>query len=232
MLGNGASGRAATAQSLRRLIVPALAAMIGVAVLVSLGTWQLQRRAWKLDLIERIEARAYATPGALPPESEWAAWSPQAQEYRRVRVTGRFLYDKEAAVHGLLSGRPARPADPGLLPPDAARAPGRLGRHRQPRLRADRAARPGTPARLRSGRRGNLHGADASPGEARLVRARERPGSERLVHARRRRDRARRKALPGLRPSSSTPAPAPTPAAGRGAGRPGSRSRTTTCNTR
>lgn len=110
MLGNDASGRAATAQSLRRLILPALAALIGFAVLVSLGTWQLQRRAWKLDLIERIEARAYATPGALPPESEWAAWSPQAQEYRRVRVTGRFLYDKEAPVHGLLPGpQPGQP---------------------------------------------------------------------------------------------------------------------------
>ena len=75
MLGNGASGTAATAQSLRRLIVPALAATMGVAVLVSLGTWQLQRRAWKLDLIEKIEARAYGTPGALPPEAEWARWS-------------------------------------------------------------------------------------------------------------------------------------------------------------
>ena len=63
MLGNGASGTAATAQSLRRLIVPALAALMGVAVLVALGTWQLQRRAWKLDLIEQIEARAYGDAG-------------------------------------------------------------------------------------------------------------------------------------------------------------------------
>ena len=65
MLGKGASGPAATGHSLRRLIVPALAAMMGVAVLVSLGTWQLERRAWKLDLIEKIEARAYGTPGAI-----------------------------------------------------------------------------------------------------------------------------------------------------------------------
>ena len=104
MLGNGASGTAATAQSLRRLIVPALAATMGVAVLVSLGTWQLQRRAWKLDLIEKIEARAYGTPGAILPEAEWPRWSSEEEEYRRVRVSGRFLHEHEVAVHGLMPG--------------------------------------------------------------------------------------------------------------------------------
>ena len=93
MLGNGASGTAATAQSLRRLIVPALAAMRG-----------LQRRAWKLDLIEKIEARAYGTPGAILPEAEWPRWSSEEEEYRRVRVSGRFLHEHEVAVHGLMPG--------------------------------------------------------------------------------------------------------------------------------
>src|SRR5215207_10491056 len=91
-------------RGLRSLVLPGIATVIALAVLVSLGTWQLQRRALKAELAGRIEARAYATPGALPPQAEWAAWSPQAQEYRRVRVTGRFLYEKEAPVHGLLSG--------------------------------------------------------------------------------------------------------------------------------
>ena len=31
-------------------------ALAGVAILVSLGVWQLQRRAWKLDLIHRVTA--------------------------------------------------------------------------------------------------------------------------------------------------------------------------------
>ena len=64
-------------------------------MLASLGTWQLQRRAWKLDLIEKIEARAYGAPGAILPEAEWPRWSAEDEEYRRVRVSGRFLHEHE-----------------------------------------------------------------------------------------------------------------------------------------
>src|SRR5215216_2577238 len=90
---------------LRSLVLPGLATLIVIAALVALGSWQLERRAWKAALIGRIEARAYGAPGAVPPEEEWPAWSPQAQGYRRVRVTGRFLFDREAPVHGLMSGQ-------------------------------------------------------------------------------------------------------------------------------
>ena len=89
----------------RTLVPPALATLVGVAVLVALGVWQLERRAWKNDLIQKIEARAYGAPGRIPPESEWVGWSQDAEEYRRVRVAGRFLYEAEVAVHGLMSGR-------------------------------------------------------------------------------------------------------------------------------
>jgi surfeit locus 1 family protein len=89
---------------IRSLVVPGAATLVALAVLISLGLWQLERRAWKAELIGRIEARAYGAPAAIPPASEWSAWSAPAQEYRRVRVTGRFLYDRKAPVHGLLSG--------------------------------------------------------------------------------------------------------------------------------
>src|ERR1051325_7638383 len=89
----------------RSLFAPGLATLVALAVLVGLGVWQLERRAWKQDLIQKIEARAYGAPGTLPPESEWPVWSREAQEYRRVRVARRFLYEGEAAVHGLMSGR-------------------------------------------------------------------------------------------------------------------------------
>ena len=46
----------------RPLILPAILTLIGLAVLLSLGTWQLDRREWKLGLIQRIEARAHAEP--------------------------------------------------------------------------------------------------------------------------------------------------------------------------
>jgi surfeit locus 1 family protein len=89
-------------RSLRSLIVPGVAFLVALATLLSLGTWQLQRRAWKQDLIAKIEARAYGTPGVILPEAEWPSWSPEAQEYRRVQVAGRFLHEHEVAVHGLM----------------------------------------------------------------------------------------------------------------------------------
>lgn len=92
------------APPLRSLVLPGLAALAALAILLALGTWQLQRRAWKQDLIGRIEARAYGTPTALPAEDEWPLWAAQAHEYRRVRVTGQLLYGREVPVHGLMSG--------------------------------------------------------------------------------------------------------------------------------
>ncbi|MEA2758577.1 MAG: surfeit locus 1 family protein [Methylobacteriaceae bacterium] len=81
---------AARSAALRSLIGPALVALAGIAVLVSLGIWQLHRLAWKEALIARIEARAKAPPGPLPPESEWAALKPEDYEYRHVMLRARF----------------------------------------------------------------------------------------------------------------------------------------------
>ncbi|MCB4771342.1 SURF1 family protein [Ancylobacter sp. Lp-2] len=63
----------------------------------ALGVWQVKRLSWKLDLIERVEARLNAAPVAAPaPE----AFSP-ADEYRRVRLDGHFLNDRETLVQAV-----------------------------------------------------------------------------------------------------------------------------------
>ena len=79
----------------------ALAGLGLVGVFLALGTWQVQRRAWKLDLIERVEARIRAEPVAPPPPAEWRHLDGQAIEYRRVRVSGRFEHDRAALVQAL-----------------------------------------------------------------------------------------------------------------------------------
>ncbi|MEA2840885.1 MAG: surfeit locus 1 family protein [Methylobacteriaceae bacterium] len=79
-----------TSAPLRSLFAPALVALAGIAVLISLGVWQLHRLAWKEALIARIEARAKAPPGSLPPESAWAAVGTEDYEYRHVTLHGRF----------------------------------------------------------------------------------------------------------------------------------------------
>lgn len=95
--------------SARSLWLPAFATLAAFTVLTTLGAWQLQRKAWKEELIGKIEARAYGEPDPLPPPSEWAHWSAKRDEYRRVRVTGAFLHEDETTVHGLMSAQRGQP---------------------------------------------------------------------------------------------------------------------------
>ena len=89
---------------LRHLLVPGLASLVALAILLGLGFWQLERKAWKEGLIDQIEIRAHGEPGAVVPEAQWPHWRAAEDEFHRVRLTGTFLRDKEVAVHGLLSG--------------------------------------------------------------------------------------------------------------------------------
>ncbi|MBP1182684.1 SURF1 family protein [Methylobacterium sp. PvR107] len=91
------SGRAAW----RALVAPGLAALVALSILLGLGTWQLERKAWKEDLIARILRQSRAEPVA-PPAPD--AWNEARDEFRHVRVSGRFLNDRETLVHGLAAG--------------------------------------------------------------------------------------------------------------------------------
>lgn len=83
-----------------RVTVVALAALLFLAF-CALGTWQVQRRAWKLALIERVEQRVHAQPVAPPPPTRWAGVNVADDEYRRVRVAGRFLHEHESLVQAV-----------------------------------------------------------------------------------------------------------------------------------
>ncbi|RPE67050.1 surfeit locus 1 family protein [Pacificibacter maritimus] len=51
---------------LKRMIVPLLIGLIGIAILVSLGRWQVQRMGWKQGILAQIEADIAADPVPLP----------------------------------------------------------------------------------------------------------------------------------------------------------------------
>src|ERR1700754_2095129 len=72
--------------SVRKLIALGVAVAVGFAVLCALGVWQLERRVWKLDLIERVDQRVYASPVAAPGPSAWAHVNAADDEYRHVDV--------------------------------------------------------------------------------------------------------------------------------------------------
>lgn len=67
-------------------------------VLLALGTWQVQRLGWKLDLIARVDARVAAAPVAPPALEAWSAITADSDEYRHVTVSGTFQHEKEALV--------------------------------------------------------------------------------------------------------------------------------------
>jgi len=71
-----------------------------LALLLSLGVWQLHRLHWKLGLIAEVNRSL-----TLPPVSLDAALKlGKRAEYRRVRLDGRFAHAKEAYVHGIAEG--------------------------------------------------------------------------------------------------------------------------------
>jgi len=83
-------------RSTASLIVLGVAALAVFLGLLALGVWQVERRAWKLDLIARVDQRVAAVPVAPP--SDWDRVDADRDEYRHVRISGRFLNDREAQV--------------------------------------------------------------------------------------------------------------------------------------
>lgn len=80
--------------------------LIGIAAVcaagfIGLGVWQVERRGWKLALIERVEARVHAAPVAAPGPDDWRALTRENAEYRHVALAGRFLAGRETLVRAV-----------------------------------------------------------------------------------------------------------------------------------
>jgi surfeit locus 1 family protein len=75
----------------RPTLWPTLISVPAFIVLIGLCVWQVQRMHWKEELIAERESRVAAEPIALPE----ANGDPGDVEYRRVRLEGSFLHDKE-----------------------------------------------------------------------------------------------------------------------------------------
>jgi surfeit locus 1 family protein len=80
------------------LVAVAVVALVFFAGFIALGTWQVERRAWKLDLIDRVEHRVHAPAVPVPGPAQWPGVSRATDEYRRVTASGVFLNDAETLV--------------------------------------------------------------------------------------------------------------------------------------
>ena len=85
---------------MKRWLLLAIAAFATVGF-IALGVWQLERRTWKLALIERVEARVHAAPVAAPRPAEWPSLTRENAEYRHVRLMGRYLEDRQTLVRAV-----------------------------------------------------------------------------------------------------------------------------------
>ncbi len=67
-----------------RHVLPILFGLVGTALLIWLGVWQLQRLAWKEGVLARMEAELTAAPVAVPadPDPVRHAWLPVAAQGR------------------------------------------------------------------------------------------------------------------------------------------------------
>ncbi|MYN25037.1 SURF1 family protein [Duganella levis] len=84
----GASKRQRS-RTLRVILV--LAAGVMFAGFFALGTWQVFRLQWKLALIERVDQRVHAAPVPAPSLAQWPQLNADADDYRRVQLSGVLL---------------------------------------------------------------------------------------------------------------------------------------------
>ncbi len=120
---------------MRRILFLLIFGLAGLAVLVSLGTWQVQRLAWKKGVLADIEARIAADPVPLP-----QAVDPDADRYLPVELSGEML---PGEIHVLVSVKQVGPGyriiapfrtgdrtilvDRGFVPTTAKQAERRIG---------------------------------------------------------------------------------------------------------
>ncbi|MFO1069334.1 MAG: SURF1 family protein [Geminicoccaceae bacterium] len=71
-----------------------LSAIVGTLILLGLGTWQVQRLAWKTALIAMVEARAAEAP--VPVEQALA--DPDTADYRPVTATGHYRHEGAQSI--------------------------------------------------------------------------------------------------------------------------------------
>ena len=81
----------ASVTGFRPLLWPTVFSLPVLVVLLGLGSWQVERLFWKLELIAQRQAAVTAAPVSVPRSLEEA----RGTEFRHVIDEGTFLHDKE-----------------------------------------------------------------------------------------------------------------------------------------
>lgn len=82
-------------------------AILGVLILVmvvgllALGVWQVERLAWKRDLIRQVDARVHAPAVPAPGPERWPTVTRESDQYRHVVLRGVFDNDRETLTQAV-----------------------------------------------------------------------------------------------------------------------------------
>ncbi|MEM7620194.1 MAG: SURF1 family cytochrome oxidase biogenesis protein [Pseudomonadota bacterium] len=90
-----------------KLILSTLFMLISLAILLSLGTWQMQRHTWKQNLLQDIRSSVQAGPTTY---ESWKNSSKglnviDAEQFSYVRLKGQFLDEKTVYVYAVRDRR-------------------------------------------------------------------------------------------------------------------------------
>ena len=83
---------------MRNSLIVGAVVLVALAILIALGTWQVQRLAWKSALIERLQSRVHQAPAALGATID-RFLNNEDVEYQPVRLRGKFLHDTEKHLY-------------------------------------------------------------------------------------------------------------------------------------
>lgn len=84
----------------RRAGATFVAVLLGLGVM-ALGLWQIERRAWKHELIAAVDSRITASPVQAPGPDQWRSLSRQHDAYRHVTASGTYRHDQELLVQAV-----------------------------------------------------------------------------------------------------------------------------------
>jgi surfeit locus 1 family protein len=100
----------------RGLLLPAILTLVALAILVSLGNWQVRRLAWKENLIERVSVRPSLPPVDFINQSVDIG-SPESfldeYEYRRAVLGGEYIPSGEVLAFTSLDAPRGKFGGPG-----------------------------------------------------------------------------------------------------------------------
>lgn len=80
---------------MRRYLFPVISGIVGCAILLSLGFWQLRRLEWKEEMLADIQAQMTAVPRPLP-----VAYEP-SMKYEPVETGGRTTGEEILVLSGM-----------------------------------------------------------------------------------------------------------------------------------